>query len=90
MYIFFLGDEKGMKEYITELTAEDTENDAAVANTNWNKRHGEKSPAKPPAKKQRRETKKKPATKKPAAKTPARKYNYKEVCVTVYRCSMYM
>ena len=73
---FLLGDEKGMKKYITELTTEDSENDAMVANTNCNKRHREKSPVKPPSKKQCRETKKKPAT-----KTPARKYNYKEVCI---------
>lgn len=73
---FLLGDERKMKEYINELTTEDSENDAAVANTNCNKRHREKSPAKPSSKKQCRETKKKPATKK-----PAKKYNYKGVHV---------
>ena len=61
-----------MKKYITALIAEDSENDTAMASTN--KRHRKKSPTKPPAKKQRKETKKSPA---------ARKYNYKEVCVHV-------
>ena len=69
MLFFLLGDEKGMKKYITTLTTQDSENDAAMANIN--KRHREKSPTKPPAKKQCKETKKKPA---------AKKYNYKEVC----------
>ena len=67
-----------MKKYITALTAENSENDAAMANTN--KRHREKSPTKPPAKKQRKETKKPPA---------ARKYNYKEVCVHVHAHNIY-
>ena len=58
-----------MRKYITMLTIEDLENDAVMANTN--KRHRGKSPTKPPAKIQHKETKKKPA---------AKKYNYKEVC----------
>ena len=69
-----------MKEYMY-ITTEDSENNAVVANTSSNKMHREKSPAKPPSKKQCRGTKTNPATKRPAAKTPARKYNYKDVCI---------
>ena len=42
LIFFFLGDEKGMKKFITALTAEDSENDAAMANVN--KRHRESLP----------------------------------------------
>ena len=77
-----LGDAKGMKKYITELTTEDPENNAAVANSNCNKRPRGESPKNLTSNKRRRETKRRPT-----AKKPARKYNYKEVCSFTHVCT---